>query len=160
MKFEKGTCLIVAVLALMFFCMSGVSASASDAQALAEAKKCLKLSGFLETVKATIPKGIEQTIMMIRQAKPLISDKELTQYKDFLQKEMTEGLKELGEKVAVSYAKHYSLDELKELNRLYSTPIGKKIRQSTINLTPELSDAIQVWNIKIVQKAMLQMQKR
>ncbi len=160
MKFEKGKWLIIAVLALMFFCMSGVSASASDTQALAEAKKCLKLSGVIETIKATMPKSIEQTIIMIRQAKPLISDKELTQYKDFLQKEMMEGLKELEEKVAVSYAKHYSLDELKELNRLYSTPIGKKIRQSTINLTPELTDAVQAWSIKVIQKAMLQMQKR
>ncbi len=159
MKFVKKDLSGFILLVLVFVFMAVPGVSASDSEALSEAKKALELTGFIETVAGTIPGSVDQVIKVIRQARPYLTEEELTQYKNVLQEEMTEKLGALSEKVAALYAKYYTLSELKETNRFYSTPMGKKIRQSTIDTAPELTETIQNWHMKIAEAAIMRIRQ-
>lgn len=57
------------------------------------------------------------------------------------------------------YSRHYSLNEIKQLNKFYESPIGKKVIRETPALMTESIAAGSVWGREIGERVMKRMKK-
>jgi len=92
---------------------------------------------------------VKQMFVVFREQHPDISEQKWTA----LEKEFIEvSLSELTNMLAPVYKKYLTIDDLKEMIKFYSTPIGRKYSQ---NILPLTQDAMMIgveWGRKIGQK--------
>jgi hypothetical protein len=58
------------------------------------------------------------------------------------------------------YDKHFSEDEIRELNTFYQTPLGQKLLKELPNVTQESMNAGQDWGTRLGDKLMKQLEAK
>lgn len=130
-------------LILFFFCISyqnGISQENEDYKSTL--KKMLQVSGSEETFKSII----SQMLGMFRQQHTQVPEnvwEELEE--DFLKI----SLDDLVTHLSPVYEKHLTQNDIQEIIKFYSTPIGKKYAEKTPLITQESMQAGQEWGMKI-----------
>lgn len=54
--------------------------------------------------------------------------------------------------VIPSYRKHFTLEEIKQINAFYQTPVGKKMKEKTPLISQEMIANMQEWNKELTPK--------
>jgi len=90
---------------------------------------------------------LDQMIATFRQAAPKVP----ASFWDAFRKEVD--VNELVDIVAAVYERHFTHDEIKELIKLYQTPIGKKLVQKQPLIAQESGAAGEVWGKQVSLRA-------
>ena len=56
--------------------------------------------------------------------------------------------------VIPTYSRHFTLDEIRQINNFYRTPIGKKLKEKSPQISKELVSALPEWQQKLLPKMM------
>lgn len=102
------------------------AAQKPSAAAIATAKQIIALKGGDNIFSPIIPSVIEQSKSMFEQQNPALS-KDLATVAAQLRTEFAPKLDQVTDHVAEIYASRFTEQELNEILKFYSTPLGKKI---------------------------------
>lgn len=111
-----------------------------------ELKKMIELSGADATMKNMVP----QMLSMMKQQDKTIPDNVM----QFIEKEMTTYLDGMLGKMDKVYFKYLTLNDLKELNKMYQTPVWKKMLKVQPQIQQELMPDMQKMGMEISNKIM------
>ncbi len=128
---KRQSLLAALVLAAALFArLPHAAAQAPDSEYRQALQEMLASSGALESVKVMIP----QVIAMTKPSQPGIPDAFWTQ----LEKEMrTKFIDRVVDLYVPIYQKHLTLDDLRQINQFYQSPIGRKLAGATPAITVE-----------------------
>lgn len=115
-----------------------------------EIKKLMILTGVVDMART----GMNQ---MIQQMKKTPNPNLPEGFFDEFMKEIKD--EDLLNMYAPIYGRHYSLNEIKQLNKFYESPIGKKVIRETPALMTESIAAGSVWGREIGERVMKRMKK-
>lgn len=121
---RKGLVLIVMCVTMLFAAAPSVRAQVTGDEYRTELQKMLTLSGSMASAQAMVP----QMITMLKRQTPSVA----TSFWDNFQKkwEVKFGNR-LVELYVPIYQKYLTLDDLKDINTFYESPVGKKLGSST-----------------------------
>jgi hypothetical protein len=154
-----------AVVAILF---SGiVSVSAARAQEISEehiaaAKQAINTLGVTQRFDDILPSLAERLKTDLIQASPNVQDA-ITETVDAQALALAPRRADLEREAALTYAKSFSIDELKAIAAFYSSDTGKKLMKDGPIATRELVKAADIWaagiNRDLSNQSMVQLQK-
>lgn len=143
---KKQLLLTVLVLtAALFIRLPHAAAQSQDSAYKQALQEMLSASGALESVKVMIP----QVIAMTKPTQPGIPDSFWADLEKELQTEFVDRMVELYVPI---YQKHLTLDDLREINRFYQSPVGRKLAQATPAMTVEGAQMGQKLGMEMAQE--------
>ena len=131
--------------ATLFVRLPHAAAQGTDSAYKQALQEMLTASGAVESVKAMIP----QLIAMTKPTQPGIPDSYWTALEKELQTEFIDRMVELYVPI---YQKYLTLDDLREINRFYQTPVGSKLAQATPAMTVEGAQMGQKLGMEMAQE--------
>lgn len=111
----------------------------------ADIEKLLEMTGALAIGKQMGVAVAGQIAQVLRKARPDIPERVLSALPEVVDGVISENLVQLKEVVIPIYEKHFTGDEIKELIRFYSTPLGQKAIREMPVLMSESMQAGQEW---------------
>eukprot|EP00439_Symbiodinium_sp_Y106_P088101 s1_g637.t1 len=96
----------------------------------------------------------------MRKQNPEVSEKAITIVSEEILAAFTEGTPALMEIYVEIYDRHYTLDEIRELERFYATPVGQKSIQLLPVITQEGMEAGQAWALAMIPEVMPRIEQR
>ena len=153
-----------AILAVAF--AGGVSAQQKPAPspaAIQMAKEIIALKGATNTFDPLIPGVIEYHRNILIQSNPNLS-RDIEQVATKLISDLQGRRVELQQSLAISYAQHFTEQELRDAVAFYRTPLGKKLLSEEPKAMEETMKAADTWSKKfadeVVAKLREEMRKR
>ena len=128
-------------------CMLNNAPVAADV--LAAANDVVMLSGGNERVNSMMALMMPLMVSAERKDMPTISDDALAAFQTALQDEIRKSSPQLLTQIARLYARHYTLDELKQLAAFYNSPVGKKTVSSAADIAKESLPVGMAWGLSI-----------
>lgn len=128
--------------------------AANDAVAVAEAKKVLTATKTLELMQQIVPQQVTAITNLVAKANPGHEAIIRQIIEEIFVPDFMASLPAYLDEVAVLYTKHYSLDELRQLNAFYEGPLGKKVIDTTPLITQQSIVMGQAWGGKIARGAL------
>lgn len=121
--------LLFAAVAAAMLAMAGLSpAYAQDRQALAlaEARKMMEITKAAENTRQMLPAMSKMVGDMIARINPGQDALVRSAMDELFLPEISARLPAFVEEIAVLYTKHFTLEELRQLNTFYGSPVGQK----------------------------------
>ena len=136
---------------------------APSAAAIQMAKEIIALKGATSTFDPLIPGVIEYHRNIMIQSNPNLS-RDIEQVATKLISDQQGRRVELQQSLAISYAQHFTEQELREAIAFYRTPLGKKLVSEEPKAMEETMKAADIWSKKfadeVVAKLREEMRKR
>ncbi len=126
---------------------------ASDPDAVREARGLLERAGIDELGRqhmTAVSTQLMSTVQSIDAGKD--KDKLMAEFARLAGKEIEARLPKYAEEVALIYARTFTLDELKQLNAFYDSPLGQKLLEKSPVLFKESADLIQQMGADVVRE--------
>jgi hypothetical protein len=124
-----------------------------DAVALAEAKVLMEKAGMGALTQQVARATMQQQRAALEKANPGRSN-EIAEIMKLMESELAKRLPRIMEAYARIYTLHFTLAELRELNRFYDTPIGRKLVKETPAISAEAMAMSQAFGQEIVGEVM------
>ncbi len=128
---------------------------ASDPDAVREARGLLERAGIDELGRqhmTAVSTQLMSTVQSIDAGKDEDKDKLTAEFARLAGKEIEARLPKYAEEVALIYARTFTLDELKQLNAFYDSPLGQKLLEKSPVLFKESADLIQQMGADVVRE--------
>jgi len=120
-----------------------------------EVIKFLKVSGAEKAIGVSADSLIAQFKAMVPNA-----DKDRRKFFDELASEIKAQKSVIMDRIVPVYARRFSLDELKEINKFYEGKVGGKLASELPGITRESSAIGSIWGQEIAQKIVAKMQEK
>lgn len=111
----------------------------------ADIEQLLEMTGALAAGRQMSTAMVTQMTQLLRKVRPDIPDRVLNVLPEEVDAVINDNLGTLTELIIGLYHKHFSADEVKEMIRFYSTPLGKKTIEVMPVLMSESFQAGQQW---------------
>lgn len=111
----------------------------------ADIEQLLKMTGALAAGKQMSNAMVTQLTQVLRKVRPDIPDRVLDVLPEEVDAVISDNIGDLTELIVGLYHKHFTGDEVKEMIRFYSTPLGKKTIEVMPVLMTESFQAGQQW---------------
>ena len=131
---------------------------APSAAAIQMAKEIIALKGATTTFDPLIPGVIEYHRNILMQANPNLS-REIEQVATKLINDLQGRRAELQQSLAISYAQHFTEQELRDAIAFYRTPLGKKLVSEEPKAMEETMKAADVWSKKFADEVVAKMRE-
>lgn len=129
--------LLLASLAALMLALAGLSPTyAQDRQALAltEARRMMEITKAAENTRQMLPAMSKMVGDMIARANPGLDTQVRAAMDELFLPEISARLPAFVDEIALLYTKHFTLEELRQLNTFYSSPVGQK----SANVMPQI----------------------
>lgn len=130
-----------AVAAIILAALIGLSGAApvlaqagSDAAAIAEARKMMEITKAAETTRQMLPAMSRMVGDLLSRANPGLDPQVRSAMDDLFLPEMTARLPAFIDEIAILYTKYFTLEELRQINAFYASPVGQK----TASVMPQI----------------------
>ena|SRR5262245_2303082 len=156
MRFPRA---LVAVLAILAAAASASAQSTPDPATLKEAQSLMSRFGVDALAQQQVAQ-VSQRLGAMFQSIDLGKDKDelLSQMAQRIQKQMESRVPRYVEDTTVIYARVFTLEELKELNAFYDSPLGRKLLQKMPELLRESNDLSQRMGVEVFREVLQSMQ--
>ena len=124
---------------------------ASDPDAVREARGLLERAGIDDLGRQHMT-AVSTQLMSTVQSIDAGKDKLMAEFARLAGKEIEARLPKYAEEVALIYARTFTLDELKQLNAFYDSPLGQKLLEKSPVLFKESADLIQQMGADVVRE--------
>ena len=124
-----------------------------DAAALAEAKTLMAKAGMHTLTQQVARTTMEQYRVALEQANPGRSE-DVAAIMALLDAELIKRMPRIMEAYARIYTLHFSLEELRQLNAFYDSPLGRKLVQETPGISAEAMAVGQAFNHEITTEVL------
>jgi uncharacterized protein len=131
---------------------------APSAAAIQMAKEIIALKGASATFDPLIPGVIEYHRNIMMQTNPNLA-REIEQVATKLASDLQGRRVELQQSLAISYAQHFTEQELREAIAFYRTPLGKKLVSEEPKAMEETMKAADVWSKKFADEVVAKMRE-
>jgi hypothetical protein len=152
--------LLTFVIVFLFQAMSLAAAQpAADPEALREARAMMDKVGIDAIVKQQTA-AIRSQVMAMVQSIDMGTDKNelLDEFADKLAAELAARLPKYYDDTATVYARIFTLEELRQLNAFYDSPLGKKVIEKMPALLKECSELGQQMGVDVMRELFRSMQ--
>ena len=156
MRFPRA---LVAVLALLVAAGGASAQSTPDPATLKEAQSLMSRFGVDALARQQVGQ-VSQRLGEMFQSIDLGKDKDelLSEMAQRIQKQMEVRLPRYVEDTTVIYARVFTLEELKELNAFYDSPLGRKLLQKMPELLRETNELGQRMGVEVFREVLQSMQ--
>jgi len=148
----RSLSLCVLALVLAFAGPLGAQAPA-DPAAVAEAQTLMEKAGMRELTRQVARATLEQYRVALEQANPGRTE-DVAAVLALLDSELSKRMPKIMEAYARIYTLHFTLDELRQLNAFYDSPIGRKLVQETPGISAEAMAVGQAFNHEITTEVL------
>jgi len=150
---------LVVVLTFVAAAASAAAQSAPDPATLKEAQSLMSRFG-VEALARQQVSQVSQRLGEMFQSVDLGKDKDelLSEMAQRMQKQMEVRLPKYVEDTTVIYARVFTLEELKELNAFYDSPLGRKLLQKMPELLRECNELSQRMGVEVFREVLQSMQ--
>jgi len=146
--------------AILVACMIALAApalaqdAAPDDAKIALATQILAESHAQDTMTRMLDLLVPTMVTRMKQRAPNLTDDQVKIISDSLIEEMKASMPKMLTIQARVYAEHYTLDELKQLEAFYQTPLGQKVIAETPKIATEVLPLGMAWGREAGQQAM------
>ncbi len=142
---------IVAVVAI-FMATAPVSSQPVDEAKAKEIARLLELTDVAKMADQISAPMVELIIKDIRSRNPEIADKTIGIVREEFTRAFKESTKEMMAFSVGLYAKYFTRDDIKAMNRFYETEIGRKTLRVMPNLVQEILQYAQKWGPRVARE--------